>query len=291
MATRTFIHKIINKDGGMVYLPPNPTIKNLAHPDLTAFDTVQKYELTTKYRFNGKTFVYARSVVYVAATGQYVNARLSAYKGALSGSIPQITWSTTNVHTHAAGVSQIVVEKASVVKDEYKYGHVEVGHAGDTTPQGRGILGNTASSTVSPYPLTLDLDIPLELETVHDTTALELYKSQYAAVEGAISADSYGWGSIVGIPMVNKGGAGLHALNGEWFWLQTWGPCYVQTGSAALGSASGDRDGFFDTQGQIAVEAAHENLQRIGYLITKTQDNSLSHTAAADCFMMLQIDP
>jgi len=284
-----FQQPLFLENGGELRLPPNPDMINTNIPDLLAWDSIQQYPLTTKYRFNGKTFVYARAVVYVSATGLHVNAVLSAYKGAMNDSRMEITWTTTNVHSHDAGSEQIVIEKSGVTKDEYKYGHVELVHGGDTTPLGRGILGNTVSD--GDCYVTLDLDIPLELETVHDTTALELYKSEYAAVLGAITAVDYNYGTIVGIPMVNKGGAGLHALTGQWFWLQTWGPCYIQAGGATQGASVAERTAIFDAQGQLEDSGAFGNKQIVGIILPKTKDASTSYSAADDCMCRLMLDP
>lgn len=275
--------KLISADSGMILLPANAAIGNMSFPDLTAWDTVQKYDLTTKFRLNGKTFVYARAV-QKGDGGEYANAQLISTKGAASASIVAIDWSTTNVHTHLAGVSQIAVEKAGVLKDEYAHGDVFLGV---TTYQNRGILGN-AKSDSDGY-VTLDLDIPLSEDITHETTGMTLFRSRYAAVEWA--GVDYEYTSIVGVPVINKA-AGL--LDGQWFWLQTWGSCQVSGSAGGLGANPSERCAVFDGQGQLldietAIDA-NTARQIAGYLLDKTKDAYETFAATNSGFIMLMLD-
>jgi len=276
-------HDLRSVNSGTIYLPANAQIGNLTLPDLTAWDTTPVYDLTTKYRYNGKTFVYSRAV-QKGTGGEYANAQLIAVKGAASASIVAIDWSTTNVHTHAAGVSQIVVEASGILENEYQYGDVFLGV---TIYQNRGILSNTASDTDG-Y-VTLDLDIPLAEETVHNTTGMTLYRSRYAAVEWA--GVDYEYVSIVGVPVINKA-AGL--LDGQYFWLQTWGSVQVSGSAGGVGAEASERMAAFDGQGQLSPAdeeyTGGKSRQFAGYILDKTKDTYESFSATDSGFVMLMCD-
>lgn len=277
--------QIVSENGGIVYLPPASVLNNVSIPDLTVEDVVQKYDLTTRYRYNGKTFVYARGRQQGTA-GEYVNAQVLACKGCVAGNYVMINESTTNIHTHAAGVSEVVVELASVAVDDFKYGHIAIGAEDNTVALGRGILGNTASGAASPYEVTLTLDAPLAHATTHDTTEIVLWKSPYEAVEWG--GPDYTFASIIGIPQVNITQGNL---DGQWFWIQTWGPCFCKAGDAGTGATAQQRHLETDGQGQNRIPADDGKRQNLGFLLARTADAYTSLTAHKSDFVMLQIDP
>ncbi len=287
-----FQQNIFLENGGQLLLPPNPDMLNTNIPDLLAWDAVKQYPLTTKYRWFGKTYVYARAVDYSAATGgRYINSQLQAFRAAVSASIIAIDFSTTNVHSHDAGVSTIIVEASSITKDKWKYGYVMLGAEAEAASQFRSIVGNSATYTLAATSVVdVELDLPLSYRTLHDTTTLGLYVSQYAEVEWA--GQEYQWASHVGVPLVRRGGVGLGALNGQWFWLQTWGPCWIQPGAGStIGDNADERALLFDGQGQIAIAGSSNRKQSAGFVIPKTMSTDDSYSATPQHLVMLQIDP
>ena len=291
-----FQQPLFLENGAELRLPPNPDMLNTNIPDLLAWDVKQLYPLTTKYRWNGKTFVYARAVRYDPdATGlhagEFINSQLKAFMGAHSGSIIEIDFSTTNVHSHNAGVSQIIVEASSVAKDKYKYGHVMLGAEDDTRSMSRDIVGNSATYSLAGTDVVdVDLDLPLSHRTLHDTTTIGLYLSRYGKVEWG--GQDYGHTSVVGVPVVSRGSVGGAELTGQWFWLQTWGPCWLQPG---VGSCSGDnadeREVVFQSQGRIGVIGSSDRRMRAGFVIPKTKSTNDAYSATPQHLILLQIDP
>ena len=279
-----FQQPLFLENGGQLLLPPNPDMLNTNIPNLRQADVVQLYPLTTKYRFNGKTFVYARGQRKGDA-GEYVNAQLIASKGAQAVSFIEIAESSTNIHTHAAGVTEVVVEMAGVTVDEWKYGHIAIGNEDNTVCTSYGILGNTASD-IDGY-VTVTLDDVLAHATIHDTTEVEVWKSPFATVEWG--GTNYEYSSTIGVPMVNVEAGDL---DGQWVWLQTWGPCMCKGGDAGIGDSGSDRAFVFDGQGQIRIiGAGPEERQAAGFILEKTKDDYTSLSAKTSHFVMLQIDP
>lgn len=284
-----FQQPLFLENGGQLLLPPNPDMLNANMPDLTALDVVQQYPLTTKFRLNGKTYVYARGVVQDSdGPGTYSNAQLMAHRAVSNASVVAIDWLTTILHTHAIGDERVSINFHNIVKDELKYGQIFIGVSQYQT---RGILGNSVSSSVSPYTFTLDLDFPLAEDTLLATTGMYIQRSQYAAVEFE-GVDPH-FTAKVGVPVINVAQA---SLNGQWFWIQTWGPCQIAGVTGVAGSQAGEREVVFTSQGTIDIIGSTELRQRAGYIIDKTKNaNEDAYegspvTATDSNFVMLQLD-
>lgn len=273
------------ENGGMLITPPNPSILNDQIPVLHETSSKQLYELTTKYRYNGKTFVYGKSVD-VQTGGAHINAVLIASKGCMNSRAIAISYSTTIVQTHAAGAEYVDVTLASTTEDQYKYGHLILGHQSTTLVQNRGIVGNSETGEFTSGQVRFYLDIPLSHATTLNTTSIEGWECPYKELEWA--GEDYQYASVMGIPMVNKAAP----LDNDYFWLQTWGPCWVCPGAGALGASVRERQAVFDSQGQLAAPATtYDDLQIAGYLIEKTKSAEDSVSAYDGEFIMLQLDP
>lgn len=278
-----FQQTVYLENGGEIKLPPDPDILNVEMPSLRNVDVVQTYSLTTRYRFNGKTFVYARGRQQ-GDGGEYINAQLLACKGCVAGNFVMINEDTTNIRSHAAGVSEVIVSLASVAKDDFKYGHIAIGAEDNTLAMGFGILGNTPSDGSDL--VTLTLDVPLGHPTVLNTTEIVLWKSPYEAVEWG--GPDYTFASIIGVPQVNLTQGNL---DGQWFWIQTWGPCFIKAGDAGTGATADERGVAVDGQGQNRIKASTHRRQNLGFILARTQDTYTSLAAHKSDFIMLQIDP
>lgn len=284
-----FQQPIYLENGGGLFLPPEPDILNVEMPDLTKVDVIQKYSLTTRYRYNGKTFVYSRGrrQNYLGGAGSYVNAKVLAGKGCVAGWYIQIAKSSTNIHTHAAGVSRVIVEMASVVKDDWKYGYMAIATENNDVALSRGILGNSDTYTLAGASVVdVDLDIPLAHATTHDTTEVQVWRSCYEAVEWG--GPDYQYASIIGVPTVNLTQGNL---DGQWFWIQTWGPCMIKGGDGGTGASVDERHVKVDGQGQNRIPATAGKRQNLGFILDRTADNYTGLAAAISHLIFLQIDP
>lgn len=85
-----------------------------------------------------------------------------------------------------------------------------------------------------------------------------------------------------------------------YFWGQTWGPCFGQLNSTAIGRNSGDREVYFMSDGSLAssrdvtYSTGSSHYQRAGFVITNTAawtNAGDGAEAGGDQFYMLQISP
>jgi hypothetical protein len=174
-----------------------------------------------------------------------------------------------------------------IAADELAGGYIVIGNQ-SSSPQNRGIVGNTAGASGAITAITVFLDAPLVTAVTAGTTYIEILPNPYANMYGnPAAALSDGFMSFGGVPTVS-------ATSGQYFWLQTWGPLWI-TPSGTPGAAhqpgytSRDRDVFFVGDGSIyGGEAAtvESGWQRAGTIIQRD-----ASTEAGPPFIMLQISP
>jgi len=150
---------------------------------------------------------------------------------------------------------------AEVAEDALRGGYVIIYHTGaggDT--QFRGIVGNPASGLNAN--LTVYLDAALDHEVIAASTAAEVWYNPYAALQGAAALSH----SAAGRPMVNVAAANTY------FWIQTWGPCWLSPQVAGFQAADKQRSAVKRNDGSIqaiGAEGAGEMTQVVGFLINE----------------------
>jgi len=81
---------------------------------------------------------------------------------------------------------------------------------------------------------------------------------------------------------------------GQYFWIQTWGPCRITPTGAELGQNQNERMFVFDAFGSLrsvdAMDTGNYSEQNAGFIIEKTGPLTASGGEAAP-FIMLQISP
>ena len=223
-------HNIRSKNGGTIYLVPDPDFVNLALPDVHTADTAQKYDIATKYEFNGRTYFYARAAGIVGGNlgvmpynHQDVGYSVAAATSAVGATDISVT---TDVNDNLAGVA---------VKDELKGGTCVIFEKtlGVLYEQIFGILGNDALASYGT--LKIYLDAPLTQAFTIAVAYAEAIASPWAkVVASGGTVLSQGLCSCCGIPA-------CHATSGQWLWVQTWGPCWASP-AAVLGVGENNRD-------------------------------------------------
>jgi len=165
---------------------------------------------------------------------------------------------------------------AALDEDELRGGYVIIFHdggLGDT--QFRGIVGNPASALNAE--ITVYLDASLDHEVIAGTTAAELFYNPYANLrQGVANATE----SKAGKAAVHVDAANMY------FWVQTWGPCWLAPQAAGFQAANKQRQAVFSNDGSIQAEGAVDAFdltQNAGFLINEG--------FSAGPLFMLQVSP
>jgi hypothetical protein len=236
-------------------------------------DTLQKYPLGTLLRMGGRTFAYAKaSGTQNPDVGSHITAGQHVAYATIAASA-------------AAGVSSLTLDvggtdgaggDGAIAANELVGGYILVfPHSSNTFI--RQILSNTVVASGGGE-MTVTLDSPTPVAVVVDVTHCECMASPYYNV----ISGNYPKAAIVGIPT-------YPATTGKYFWLQTWGPCWVSP-QAEVGEADHDLNVVFRHDGSIDEydysDAYVTKQQHAGFVLT----HAAAGTQGAP-FIMLQITP
>ena len=167
-------------------------------------------------------------------------------------------------------------------KDEMRGGYVLIFDA-DSKVMQRGIVGNTAVASTGTS-ITLYLDGKLERALLATTDHAEAIASPYLGVSNTLESKARGF---LGLPTVI-------ATDGEYLWLQTWGPCWVapDNGNSAsdVGASNYSLQVVTRYTGHVAIhdadDAENELNQHAGFVLSRG-----AGVAQGAPFIMLQISP
>jgi hypothetical protein len=235
------------------------------HPDLYTTDTTQKYALGTRLQVDDRVFRYCRA-----------GSALIRYIGGANND----QWSLTNEEPNQSasiGDTSIQVVNTTGTKGLYIGGWVVI----FSDPlQMRRIVDNDASDGTD---ITLYLDGALEAAITKDSTWVTAYPSIYYDIyePSNVTGGGEDYISFVCVPVCT-------VASGEYFWGQTWGPCYGVADVTVPGSAVGQREIYFATSGNLSDygdNLAGTGAQRAGFLLPQTA------SGAGDQLYMLQISP
>lgn len=201
-----------------------------------AGDTTQRFPIGQIYRLGRKAYVYAKA-------GGTLNPDLGA-----SPYNFQHIGNTTIAKTTIVGQKDITIDVSNAMgtagtgamaKDELFNGEmVLMDHDGKIYT--RGILGNTAIvADGGSNEMTVKIDHGIEVALTENTDHAECMASPYIDVR----TDGASNKSVVGIPV-------CIAKNGEFCFLQTWGPCWVAP-QTAVGTGNNDRQVVFRHDGSV----------------------------------------
>jgi len=283
------IHKLIVKDGRYIQLPPGvegQEITNLEIPNTFASSTVQKYPLGTRFVIGDRVYRYCK------ASGD-VTPYWGCYKPKKSNDVAIApTQSTvidpeTGVAAGAVGSYFVsvtidteigVLTSGVLAKNELAGGYIVVGNGANQYPQMRLIVSHPALTSTGGT-LTLKLDMPLLTAVAAGTTTIELIESPFYNVK----ADGLGNGyvSFIGMPA-------CQAVSGEFFWVQTWGVCWITSNSNTCNSV-GDRTIVFVANGSV-VSSDDVTLES-GFQIAGVALDMSGSGASNAPFVLLQIMP
>lgn len=173
------------------------------------------------------------------------------------------------------GDSELHYASQSFAKDELRGGYAIVYSAGNTYQQA-GIVGNTYCSTSA---MTVYLDRELSV-VVTSTQYTELLPNPYRYISTHVGGGEQR-GSWAGIPM------SYPTAVDTYFWLQTWGPCWVNPGAVGIGAGDNEREAVFMGDGSVRPRDATT------YIAAQLAGFAIEFSAGADGppFINLQINP
>lgn len=193
-----------------------------------------------------------------------------------SGTMGDNGIATNAVSAQVVGATKIDFASQSFEVDELKGGYLVV-HT--TAVQNRHIIGNSYASSS-----TVVINIEEPFTSAFDAAQYaEVCPNPYRYIMAPAGAVSAGWAGVMGVPFVSV------AASGSYFWLQTWGMCWLNPGPYGYGGEYGQRDMLFNPDGSLRNMSAWgviSDYQKAGFIVHLD-------TAAGDGppFCMLQISP
>lgn len=252
-------------------LPFNPIIWPAVPHDFTGSNNLGYYTKETTQRYvsgtrgmtwDGKVFKYGRSkATLVPGLGCMNGAQADVSDLPNSNTtIAIVAGDTTTTLTLAS--TEGYDSTSLLAEDELAGGQFVIGHGGSGTGETRTIVANTAVAAGGGTSI-ITVDAPWAI--AHAAGFSETVLNPYHYI---FLASSYG--SIMGMPNVA-------ATTGQFFWMQTWGPCWCTPGGADAtpGDSAGDRSVYFvgdgSINGGVVVEALASGLQYAGWIIDGTE--------------------
>jgi hypothetical protein len=226
----------------------------------------QNYELGSRLQIDERTFHYARAGAALVPPCQYrlqVNGDIqSANTWGMALTIAIVAGDTTFRVTHGNYGLPVAT---TVALNELKGGWVEIWAPGNVF-MWRRIVSNTASAAGVPAFLDITVDRPFEIACAAAAGVVALHRNfYYNVVMGGTVPAIVNYESAVGLTPIAVG-------IGRFFWLQTWGPCFIASQLGNPGAVVNFRDVYYGAAGTVlsfnAAYAAGANVspQRVGYI-------------------------
>jgi hypothetical protein len=222
-------------NSGTIRLVANPTYPNLAPPNLSIPDDVQKYDIGTFYDFNHKTYAYA----YAGGTvGPNMGAKVKNPQDIAQVALYQAADQYANqVLVHP------VVTDGPTYNGIFPLDYLKGGccYIFDDTGASYGFNAGIIASTARPadsgqLTITLDREVPFALTT---SDLLEAMASPWAnVVPNTSTHETDNLTPVCGVPAVR-------ATSGQWLWIQTWGFCWAPSPKSDVGAAASEHAVYF----------------------------------------------
>jgi len=245
-------------------------------------ETTQRFALGTRYEtWDGRVFRYARAGSN-RTTGYAMSFNSTKFAGSGASTSDAVIASATvvggNTVDYTVTAAQGYDADGSLAKDVLCGGFIVV--LGETPAhQFRQIVANTAVVSGGGT-TTITVESPWAYAEAAATTCCIWGNPYYDVRE--IAEDYI---SAAGVPVVN-------VTTGQFFWMQTWGPCRTSGHSATAGIVAGERQVWFGPNGNFrsgdtdAMKGTSRQLA--GFYIERT---SASAGAGYNPLVMLQISP
>jgi len=287
VATRV-LHKLLNKDGRYIILPSwkggQEGITNLAVPDdIGDSDALQKYPVGTKLMDGERVFYYAKASSVGIPKTDY---------GIKNGYRQHIAYATVAVAA-AIGDKTLVIDIANtdgiaktgaIAVNELAGGFVVIfGH--DDDAHVCRILENTVMTAAAILAGNTEMTLTLQDE-INATLAPNVDHAECMA-HWALGCE---WNQDTEEPVI--GVAHKKVTADHWFWLQTWGPCWLGPTGNGPGNAADRHNVLLQSTGEVLGQDA-DSAEVVG-LEMQHGGFTLAHANAGGQgapFFMLQICP
>ena len=243
---------------------------------------VQNFMLGSRMVVDERTYHYARAGAALVAPCTYrlgINADLQApTTWGMALNVAIVAGDRTCTITPGAGYGEV---PNTVGLNELVGGWIEIWGAANLF-MWRRIIGNTAIVAGVPATMVITVDRPFNGAVAAAAGVAALHRSIYRNVQmGGVYP---GEESAVGLPPVPV------PIN-NFFWLQTWGPCFIAPQFNPPGFVANSRDVYLGAAGTVvdfaAAYAAGANIspQRVGYVM------GASTAGDGNSDIMLQLAP
>jgi hypothetical protein len=281
-------------DGQYIVLPPGvggQDTPNLRIPLSLEGSSTKQYPLGTKFVNGLRTYYYCyfsgtantewgaykakkTNAVAVAPTQATADEQALAYPGeTLAAGEEGSYYVTVTIDTEIG-----VLTTGVLSTNELAGGFIVIGNGSSQHPQMREIVSHPALATTGGS-LTLKLDMPLTTAVIVGTTTIELMESPFYCIKADGSGGDYV--TFIGIPAENY-------TNGQYGWVQTWGPCWITSNSNTCDSA---RDRTIVFVGNGSVESSNDETLENGFQIAGVALDMSGSGASNAPMVLLQIMP
>lgn len=262
-------HDIRSVNGGYLLMPPfkggQSGWGNLTIPNPYICDQTQQYPLGTKYRDGDRTFIY--TYLQEATSGRGVSNSTG------SGVLAENLAVDVTVVTATALASTVTGTIAAATVNQFAGGWLNIYEA---TAGCRGISYRIVSNTVRASGNSIfTLDRPLNATGFTTSATCRVLADTYTNVRFPLGSrtSSANFEYLAGIWVAAFDSGGTAAVEGDYAWIQTWGPCWVWAAVAFEGATAWERDVYHQGGGDIQANTssdAHPGAQWVGTMLGAT---------------------
>jgi len=246
MAKTLVLHKLINKDGRCLVLPAwkggQAGITNLEIPDIRETDAIQKYPVGTKLLDGERVFYYAKASANGIPKTDY-GVKNGYRQHVRYGNVTAVAVVGDKAITITVHANDGIAGDGDIAVNELAGGFVVVFNHDDDAFVCR-ILENTATEDGGDITLQLQDEIPVPL-------AIGAVDHAECMAHWALGCE---WNTDTEEPVVGVAHAKVTA--NHWFWLQTWGPCWLGPTGNGPGNAADRHNVLLQSTGEVLGETA-----------------------------------
>jgi hypothetical protein len=250
-------------------------------------EATQRYICGTRFiTWDGRVYKYGKAgaattnMKHAQVNYNQLVAEVSDPDAEIDAAVAGASRLTLTVTAATIGVSR----NGIIAEDELAGGFISMYNAVTTgdRPQ-RMIVGNDALASTG-VQLVLYLEYPLAVTFTTGSNNSEIMANPYTDLR------SGAYGGALGQTCPAMGMANIMTVSGEYFWLQTWGPCRVTPNAAAYGGSDAQWQLCFDGYGSVCTHEADHDLGTSSYAHAGFIMNRQAGTAEDQApFVMLQV--